>query len=465
MPRKPRGEGERSVRLQPGRIRRANTSARPITGTAKNLLRLTKLVSRSVKSKTANPSVGAAPTGKGSPFQRRCIVNVRYASSKVPGNWRAHGTYLERESAQQDAKGERVAGNEDRLGLAKDQSLATVARSWQEAGDERIFKIILSPEDAGADFAKTAEAVIARVGEYTGAPVSWGGVVHRNTDHPHAHLILRGRVRQNGPLKLPPEMIRRGLREAVQAALTRQFGPRTIDEIERQRSVELTANRVTPLDRKLVRGASISPNDPSVATVGRTLSAPERTRLAHLEKLGLAKHDERDGWLVRTDTLAQLRQMKDLQDRARILFRSGVAIGDSHAPMEFSSQSKKLIGRVLLNSEDERTGALQTVFETTDGKIEILRHDGILRAAWTRGDLKPGSIVVIDALRGDPVKLYASSAGLDQEVLRDPSALDSLARRMSAMGLPEIETGKGWMGEFSRALKARALERDRKRGY
>ena len=109
--------------------------------------------------------------------------------------------------------------------------------------------------------------------------------------------------------------------------------------------------------------------------------------------------------------------MKDIQDRARTLFRSGVAISDPHAPMEYSTSSKKLVGRVLLNSEDERTGALQTIFETTDGKIEIIRHDGTLRAAWSRGDLAPGNIVTIDSLRSDPEKLYAASVGKDEELL------------------------------------------------
>ena len=110
--------------------------------------------------------------------------------------------------------------------------------------------------------------------------------------------------------------------------------------------------------------------------------------------------------------------MKDLQDRARTLFRSGVAISDPHAPMEFSTSSKKLIGRVLLNSEDERIGALQTIFETTEGKIEVIRHNGTLRAAWRRGDLEPGNVVTIDGLRSDPSKLYAASVGTDKGILR-----------------------------------------------
>jgi hypothetical protein len=470
VPRNPGEESERFARLRPGRVRRSNTSPRPITGTAKNLLRLARLVSRS---RTSAPS--AAPTGvtrSGSPFQRRCIVNVRYAANRTAGGWRAHGTYVERESAKSEIQGTNVGTKdtdkgypEDRLGLAKAQSLTSLAGSWQNAGDERMFKIILSPEDASADFRKTAEAVISRIEGYAGGPLAWAGVVHRNTDHPHAHLILRGRTATGDSLKLPPDMIRKGLREVAQGAITRQLGPRAIEEIQRQQHVELTANRVTSVDRKMVRRASVHVRDSAFVSIGTDLSTAELARLKHLGQLGLAKIDPKDGWLVRTDAITQLQQMKDLQDRARILFRSGVAISDPHAPMQYSSGAKKLIGRVLLNSEDERTGALQTIFETTEGRIEIIRHDPTLRAAWTRGDLQPGSIVTIDSLRSDPSKLYAASVGLDKDVLKDPEALDSLARRMRSMGLAAVESNKGWMGELSQVLKGRTLERRAERGY
>ena len=156
---------------------------------------------------------------KSSAFQRRCIVNVRYASARTPGGWKAHGTYIERESAKGDRlPSEREAATEidsqvpdpDRLGLAQEHPLGRLAESWQKAGDKRIFKIILSPEDANVDFQRTAAEMVARIEQHTGAPVEWGGVVHRNTDHPHAHIIVRGRLPSGEPLKLPPDLIRQG---------------------------------------------------------------------------------------------------------------------------------------------------------------------------------------------------------------------------------------------------------------
>jgi hypothetical protein len=401
-------------------------------------------------------------------------VNVRYASARTPGGWKAHGTYIERESAKGDRLpteketgitiGSQVPA-QDRLGLAQEHQLGSLAESWQRAGDKRIFKIILSPEDPNVGFQRTAEDLVARIEQHTGAPVEWGGVVHRNTDHPHAHIIVRGRLPSGEPLKLPPALIRKGLREAVQSSVTRQLGPRTIADIGHQKQIELTANRVTPLDRSLAKRAIPWAADPTYKEAGAAASAAEVNRLRHLKQLGLSKPCDGDRWLVRSDFVTQLQQMKDIQDRARTLFRSGVAISDPHAPMEYSTFSKKLIGRVLLNSEDERTGALQTTFETAQGKIEIIRHDATLRAAWARGDLEPGNVVTIDALRTDPNKLYASTLGKDKDVLTDEKALGSILRRMRSMNLATGESDKGWMGQLNSALRSRMTERTRDRGY
>ena len=405
--------------------------------------------------------------GKTSAFQRRAIVNVRYSSARTPGGWKAHGTYVERESARGDRleKGKQGFENDpqmseaDRLGLARTHPLGSLADGWQRAGDERIFKIIVSPEDATVDFQRTATYLIARIEQHTGTSVEWGGVVHRNTDHPHAHILVRGKLPSGEPLRLPAALIRKGLREAIQSSLTRQLGPRTIEEIEQQRKVELTANRVTPLDRRFAGRVAPYAKDPVYMDFGTAPTTAELARLQHLKQVGLSKQDIENRWLIRSDFLSQLREMKAIQDRARTLFRSGVAISDPHAPMEYSASSKRLIGRVLLNSEDERTGALQTIFETTEGKIEIIRHDRTLRAAWSRGDLAPGNVVTIDRLRSNPEKLYAVSVGKDTDVLVDDKALGSIARRMRTMGLAVSDSDKGWIGQFNAALRSRSGER------
>ena len=172
----------RSTKLRPGRVRPANTSPRRVTGIARNLLRLVRLVSRSSSrsSRSGNVKGSGSGSSKTSPFQRRAVVNVRYSNAKTPGGWKAHGTYVERESAkgrEADDAEQYGAGNDvqapspDRLGLAKERSLDSLAGHWQKAGDQRIFKVIISPEDSDVDFQRTASDMIARIQQHTGAPV------------------------------------------------------------------------------------------------------------------------------------------------------------------------------------------------------------------------------------------------------------------------------------------------------
>jgi hypothetical protein len=153
--RPPNNERERTTKLRPGRLRPINTSPRRITGTAKNLFRLVRLVSRSSPStkEGSKSRAGASTTRRASsPFQRRAIVNVRYTNAKTPGGWKAHGIYVERESAKGDERtkeqqrgkeNEPLPPNPDRLGLAQEQTLASLADTWQKAGDQRIFTIII----------------------------------------------------------------------------------------------------------------------------------------------------------------------------------------------------------------------------------------------------------------------------------------------------------------------------------
>src|SRR5258708_7832804 len=200
QPRNPSEERGRSTKLRPGRVRPSNLSPRRVTGTAKNLLRLARLVSRSSprSSRSGNAKGSARGSSTTSPFQRRAIVNVRYSNAKTPGGWKAHGTYVERESAKgRDVTDGKLYGAEndaqtphpDRLGLAQEHSLDSLAGQWQKAGDERIFKIIISPEDPTVNFQHTASDMIARIHQHIRAPVAWPDVVPLTTQHPPAHFI------------------------------------------------------------------------------------------------------------------------------------------------------------------------------------------------------------------------------------------------------------------------------------
>jgi hypothetical protein len=452
-----KAENEREGRLRPGRARKMNTAipafARPsrITGTARRLLRLSRQVSRALR----QPGRRQKQPSFSRQFQRRAIVNVRYAPAKKGATWKAHGRYLERESA---AGGEpRREG--DRLGLAQQQTLDKLASEWQTAGDPRLFKIIISPEDgARTDFQRTANDMMTALEAVLGSKLHWAGVVHRNTDHPHAHLIVRGIKEDGTAFTIPRSVVKNRLREAVQGSLTRQLGFRTLDDVQKERDAEVGAFRVTSIDRAI---AKLLPQDlPDGSATVQAASELHKRRFRTLEKMGLASRQANGDWMIRADFQKRLQQMKDLQDRARTLFQSGVPISDPHAPMEYLERSPKLIGRVLMTSEDERTGSLQTAFETIDGKIVIVKHDSTLRGAWVRGDLKAGNVVSMDSLKRDPSRLYAASLGDDKTLLTDDKALDGLARRIRNMSLIVTESDKGWIGDLTKALANRQHEKE-----
>ena len=68
-------------------------------------------------------------------------MRVTYVGNKTSGQWRAHGKYLSRESATQ-----RTAQRQ--AGFDETQQKLRCGRSelddWQQAGDPRLWKIILS---------------------------------------------------------------------------------------------------------------------------------------------------------------------------------------------------------------------------------------------------------------------------------------------------------------------------------
>ena len=389
-------------------------------------------------------------------MRQRGIVTVRYAKSGVRGGWRAHGRYVERESAAGD-RGERPG---DHVGLGKEQGMDDTLGEWQNAGDERLWKIIVSPEHGDeVDFDVLAEDLIEHLEEDVDSKLEWTGVVHRNTEHPHLHLAIRG-VRDDGrPLTFTRQQIRHGMRDHVRTELTRQLGPRTLREILAAQHRETENEQVTQIDRELNARLEKGSNEEFQRLEPQ--SWLERKRLLTLEKLKLARQE--DGrWEIRTDFIKQLNTLRDLRERSRSLFRSGVAISDEKLPTEILSKSRRFVGRVLLNSEEETSHRMQTAFETLDGKLTFVCHDATMRSAWLRGDLKPGNVVLVDSVHDDPDRLYAVALGADADLLKDSRLLGKIIDRLRRQGLMPSgpPTRCGWIGQFFRGVESF----DRQRG-
>jgi len=76
------------------------------------------------------------------PYSQRCAVRVLYSKNTSNGQWRAHGRYIARESATHGGDPRAVGFN------ASEESIDIAAQleGWQNNNDERLWKLIVSPE-------------------------------------------------------------------------------------------------------------------------------------------------------------------------------------------------------------------------------------------------------------------------------------------------------------------------------
>ena len=197
----------------------------------------------------------APPGGKGKaarPYHQRCAVRVTYLNNKTRGQWKAHGRYLARESAtfENDAKAVGFSRESDAIDIAGQ------LESWQAAGDEQFWKLIVSPEFGDrVDLSRLTRGLIEHMENDLGTALEWVAVDHHNTEHPHVHVVVRG-VRDDGEAL----RLRRRIRAARDSGNCWQTYARansgigrssTGSEAERR---EVTEKRFTSIDKQTPEG-------------------------------------------------------------------------------------------------------------------------------------------------------------------------------------------------------------------
>jgi len=268
----------------------------------------------------------------GRPHMQRCAVRIVYSKNTSKGQWRAHGRYIARDTATERGVGFNSA--EESI------DIANRLEDWQKARDERVWKLIVSPEfGERADLKRLTRDLMSEMEADLGLPLEWVAAAHFNTEHPHVHVALRGVGRTGDQVRLTRDYIREGHRHIAEHHCTRQLGLRTeFDAAEAQRR-EISRFRYTSLDRIIQRDAA--PNrttessfftvtkDASRAGVGPTISLAERRtaeRLMFLSSMGLAESTGPKTWRVRRDFESVLRAMQRTADWQKILVAHGVPL-------------------------------------------------------------------------------------------------------------------------------------------
>lgn len=456
-----KADGEKEFRLRPNRPptgRKHESIAWSVA--LKTVFRYASTSRR----RASNASTGSGATRR-KQFNQRCAVRITYSKNKVSGQWRAHGRYIARESAVQDFH----AGFN---GATADLEPAHILDQWQNQGDPRLWKFIVSPEfGERVDLQRLTRELMQSMEADLGTRLEWVAVNHFNTEHPHVHVALRG-VREDGSvLALPREYVKAGIRCIAEDLCTSQLGYRTELDAREAQSREVDQCRVTSLDRIINRPQQ--PDRAGVTTENfefRTNNLPGSTeqalllsaRFQVLEKMGLATLREAGTWDVRSDFQTVLKAMQQVADWQKTLSAHRALVSDERLPLVVTEPRsiKALDGRVLGHGEDENGknfGRHFILLEGTDAKIHLIYYTPALEEARSRGDLATNSFVQLKKRfqNGLPMLEVANMGDAERLLNNDQFFRGKVWYRTREDGAGEPVFG-GWLGRY-RARVASAV--------
>ncbi len=251
---------------------------------------------------------------------------------------RAHVVYLGREGRDGPERGEFYGPDDEGL------DAKAHVRDWAE--ERHHFRFIISPEhgDKLEDLRGFVRSLMDEVATDLREPgLDWIAVNHFDTDQPHAHVLVRGAREDGRALMIPKDYMARGFRARAEERATQELGEVSHDQAEERLRNEVTADRVTGLDRHLEKSLRLDGRVPADLIDDRhTYGALLRGRLQHLEGLGLAAKEGRDWRLAEgfTQSLASLSREQD------VLRTPHARMAKTRAPVELAREGL-VAGRVV----------------------------------------------------------------------------------------------------------------------
>ena len=452
------------LRLRPGRIRQGpRARAKPFVAQA--LKAANRAGGLKTGDKTRSDSTGNFGRGRAASLRagrgldggaRRVTVKARVVRQLGRSATLAtHLAYLRRDGVTRD-------GAPGRLFDADGEDVDAAGFAGRCTDDRHHFRFIVAPEDATdlSDLRTYTRDLMATAETDLGTRLDWVAVDHWNTEHPHIHVLVRGRTDADDDLVISRDYIGQGLRARAAERATLELGPRSAREIDGAIAREVDADRWTGLDRQLERNAvdgivDLRPRlgDKHQGQAGRLIG-----RARHLERLGLADPAGSGRWQLADDLEPRLRL---LQRQGDIIARLHDALGwDAegrgttgfvpHGEMEKSGVLGRLVARGL---DDELSGSAFLVIDGVDGRT----HHVALPDLDAASDAPIGAIV--EARWTQPPR------GHSRLVVEVRSDLD-LAAQITAPGATWLDrqlvgtasadrTGTGFGRDVTEALTAR----------
>jgi len=365
--------------------------------------------------------------------QRRVIVKSRIVrlAGKGIGGARAHLRYIQRDGVTRDGTpGELYDATHNRA-----DGKEFLERS---VGDRHQFRFIVSAEDGDQydDLKPLIRRLMARMETDLDTRLEWVAVDHFNTGHPHSHVIVRGKDERGADLVIARDYLAAGLRERAVEIVSLDLGPRTDVEIEDRLRREVEQERLTSLDRRLLRDVDAD------GLVGSTERDPFRQalragRLQKLKRLGLAEEIRPGRWRLADGLEETLRRMGERGDIIKTLHRAMTeqglvrASGDMVIDGPNSLSARPLVGRVVTRGlSDEAADRHYLIVDGADGRVhyvdigkgeavEPIPEGAVVRLEPQRGNSAPVAVRMLSPL---PLHRQLASGGptwLDHELIAE----------------------------------------------
>jgi type IV secretory pathway VirD2 relaxase len=314
---------------------------------------------------------------------------TRFRSAPLP----KHIAYLKREGVTRD-------GENARMFDAASDTADERAFAERCEDDRHHFRFIISPEDGAelGDLKTFTRELMRDVENDLGTKLDWVAVDHWNTDNPHIHVLIRGRVEDGQDLVISRDYISRGFRDRAAERVTLELGPRSEQQIRTALEREVGTERWTSLDRAL---RDISDECGGVADLRPAANAedPELRRLllgraAKLERLGLADPVGPACWTLKPGLDQTLRQLGIRGDIIKTMHQAMSAGGREPDVSTFALHGDEpadpVLGRLVKRGlDDELKGTAYAIVDGVDGHTHHLKFSDL----ELTGDAPAGAIV------------------------------------------------------------------------
>lgn len=381
---------------------------------------------------------------------RRAVVKTRLVrlKGKNLGAARAHLHYIQRDGVTREGNAGELYGAETDRANGKE----FLERCGQ---DRHQFRFIVSAEDADQyrDLTPFVRRLMHQVEQDLETKLDWVAVDHFNTGHPHSHIVLRGVDDKGDNLVIAREYIAHGLRERASELVTLDLGPRTTREIEQRLRHDVTQERLTAIDRRLLNRMDeeriVAPraNDPF-------FRALEAGRLQQLKRMELAEEVGNGRWRMAQGLDDTLRRMGERGDIIRLMQREMTRARVDRAQYHIHvAEDGPLVGRLIARGlADEHRDRHYLLVDGINGHVHYVdigvgaSVESLPEGATIRVVPVEARIRDIDRTVAEVAATHDGRYSVDLHLRHDPAATQGFAethvRRLEAMRRARMDVAR-----------------------